>query len=110
MSSLEKPNESLGICCVFGLAGLLLFIAIFMDPIGSSPDTGMIDLGSSGSKWLLGGMGAAFALGGVWSLMRNKSLAQYQMSSALKCLTCERPPGACLRLQLQKRYATSRMR
>jgi predicted phage tail protein len=75
MSSVERPNESLGICCLFGLAGLLLCIAIFMDPIGSSPDTGMIDLGSSGTKWLLGGLGAAFALGGVWSLLKNKSQA-----------------------------------
>jgi hypothetical protein len=57
---------------LFGIGLLLLGIAIFLDPIGVAPDSGLFDLGGTGTKWLLGGLGSAFILGGVWTVVQKK--------------------------------------
>ena len=58
---------------LFGIGLLLIVIAVFTDPIGPSPDTGIVDLGVSGTRWLLGFLGGTFVLGGVWTCFRGKS-------------------------------------
>ena len=58
---------------LFGIGLLLIFIAILADPFGPSPDSGIIDLGVSGTRWLLGILGGAFVLGGTWTYFRRKS-------------------------------------
>ena len=56
---------------LFGIGILLLTIAVFCDPIGSSPDTGVLDLGSSGTKWLLGAFGTSFIAAGMGALVKK---------------------------------------
>lgn len=61
---------------VIGLAGigvLLLAIAAFVDPIGSSPDTGVLDLGVNGTKRLLGVFGVFFIAAGIAALVKARS-------------------------------------
>jgi hypothetical protein len=65
----QKKIEALGL---IGVGFILLAIALFFDPIGQSPDSGVLDLGSTGSKWLLGTFGVIFVAGGVWSLIKAK--------------------------------------
>lgn len=56
---------------VIGL--LLISTAVFFDPIGSSPESGVVDLGIVGTKWLLGILGGACVLGGAFFFFkRNK--------------------------------------
>ena len=57
---------------LFGIGVLFLVVAIPLDPIGSSPDSGIIDLGQTGTRWLLGGLGGVLLLGGAWVLFKNK--------------------------------------
>ena len=57
---------------LFGIGSLLLVIAVFLDPIGSSPDSGIVDLGPTGTRWFLGILGGAFFLGGAWPIFKNK--------------------------------------
>lgn len=57
-----------------GVGALLITIAVFTDPMGASPDTGVIDLGSMGTRWLLGILGGAMVLGGIWLSVREKLL------------------------------------
>ncbi|MEO8671161.1 MAG: hypothetical protein ABI411_07580 [Tahibacter sp.] len=57
---------------LLGIGGLLLVLAAMIDPIGSSPDTGVLDLGSGGTRWLLGVCGALFAAAGVVSFLKAK--------------------------------------
>ena len=58
---------------LFVIGLLLIVIAIFTDPIGSSPDSGIVDLGVTGTRWLLGFLGGAFVFGGVWTYFKRKS-------------------------------------
>lgn len=58
---------------LLGIGILLLTIAVFFDPIGSSPDTGVLDLGVSGTKWLLGVFGASFIAAGIGALVKARS-------------------------------------
>jgi hypothetical protein len=57
---------------LLGIGLLLLGIAIFLDPIGVAPDSGLFDLGSTGTRWLLGSLGCAFILRGVWTVIQKK--------------------------------------
>jgi hypothetical protein len=66
----QETNALLGL---FGIGILLIVIAIFTDPIGPSPDSGMVDLGVSGTRWLLGFIGGTFVLGGALTYFRGKS-------------------------------------
>ena len=56
---------------LFGVGGLLLFIAAFVDPVGSSPDTGVIALGPQGTRWFLGGLGALLLAAGCATALRR---------------------------------------
>jgi hypothetical protein len=66
MTTPTKEQETIAMWGLLGIGLLLLVIAIFSAPIGASPDSGVVDLGSTGTKWLLGGLGAAFLLSGFW--------------------------------------------
>jgi len=57
----KKYVEMLGL---FGVGILLICIALLLDPIGSSPDTGVIELRSTGAKQLLGFLGVIFVVCG----------------------------------------------
>lgn len=50
---------------------LLLAIAWMIDPIGASPDTGVFDLGSTGTRWLLAMFGLFFCAAGLWSWRKS---------------------------------------
>jgi hypothetical protein len=52
---------------------LCLVIAIFQDPLGSTPDSGEIDLGPTGTRWLLGAFGSAFLIAGAWVHFKKRS-------------------------------------
>lgn len=49
-SNPSKRNEVLGLVT---LGTFLIMLALLIDPIGASPDTGLIDLGPVGTKVLL---------------------------------------------------------
>jgi hypothetical protein len=73
MTSPARRQEAIARWGLFGVGLLLLVIAVFLDPIGSSPDSGVVDLGPTGTRWLLGGLGGAFWVGGAWVQFKNKS-------------------------------------
>jgi hypothetical protein len=51
---------------------LLLASAVFLDPLGSAPDSGVMDLGQTGTRWLLGALGGAIVASGIWKLHGGK--------------------------------------
>lgn len=53
---------------LLGIGSLLLIIGLFFDPIGSSPDTGLIDASPQTLKMILGGIGALMFIAGVVAL------------------------------------------
>ena len=57
---------------LIGMGGVLLVIAIFYDPIGASPDSGVIELGPVGTRWLLGVLGSTFWIGGAWVMFKTR--------------------------------------
>jgi hypothetical protein len=59
MKSQPRQQQTITLWGSFGIGALLLVIAIYFDPVGTSPDSGVIDLGRSGTKWLIGGLGVA---------------------------------------------------
>jgi hypothetical protein len=73
MTAPAKQQESIARWGLLGIGLLLLFLAIFGDPIGSSPDSGVVDLGPTGTRWLLGGLGGVLVLGGAWVQFKPKS-------------------------------------
>ena len=73
MSAPTKQQELVAAWGLLGVGLLLLFIALFLDPIGSSPDSGVLDLGPRGTRWLLGVLGGAMLLGGAWGQFKQKS-------------------------------------
>ncbi len=48
----------------------MIVLALFYDPIGSNPDTGLITLNTVQAKWLLGIMGGLFVAGGIYSAIK----------------------------------------
>ncbi|RCX11750.1 hypothetical protein [Extensimonas vulgaris] len=68
----RPPSKRIEITALLGIGALLLFIALFLDPIGNSPDTGVFDLGTRGTKWLLGILGAGFVAAGVGAICKAK--------------------------------------
>ncbi|MBX7228728.1 MAG: hypothetical protein K1X48_03860 [Burkholderiaceae bacterium] len=73
MSVPSQQQEKITIVSLLGIGLLLLFIAIFLDPIGSFPDSGMFDLGKNGTRWLLASLGAVLLVGGGWIYFNKKS-------------------------------------
>lgn len=68
-----RPSSArIEIAALLGIGALLLFIALFLDPIGSDPDTGVFDLGTRGTKWLLGIFGACFVAAGLGAMRKAK--------------------------------------
>jgi hypothetical protein len=67
-----KKQTVLASWSLIGIGALLLIIVLFFDPIGSFPDSGVIDFGSTGTKWFLGSLGVFFLAAGVWSSMKDK--------------------------------------
>ena len=51
---------------------ILLILAGFTDPIGPDPDSGVFDLGTKGTRLVLGGLGITFLAAGFWSLLKKK--------------------------------------
>jgi vacuolar-type H+-ATPase subunit I/STV1 len=72
MSYPRPPSTRIEIAASLGIGVLLLCIALFLDPIGNAPDTGVFDLGTRGTKWLLGILGAGFVAAGVGALCKAK--------------------------------------
>ena len=73
MNTPTKRSKQVEVAGLLGIGILLLVIAAFVDPIGSSPDTGVLDLGSSGTKWLLGAFGAFFVAAGTRAFFKARS-------------------------------------
>lgn len=56
---------------LLAIGTLLLGIALFADPIGPSPDSGVLDLGSTGTRYLLGVLGGVFLAGDIAGFFRR---------------------------------------
>ncbi|MFO1436219.1 MAG: hypothetical protein U1F34_07705 [Gammaproteobacteria bacterium] len=72
MNAPNKHQDSAATLGLIGIGSLLLIIAIFTDPIGPSPDSGIIDLGQNGTRWLLGVLGGILLLAGAWTVSKRK--------------------------------------
>lgn len=72
MNTTPNPLKRVEILSLFGMGVLFLAIAVLSDPIGSNPDTGMFDLGSIGTKRLLGAFGIFFIFSGIFTLVKTK--------------------------------------
>ena len=64
-----KRAEMIGLVSV-GL--LMLGLALFFDPIGDDPETGVIELSKTQAKWLLGTFGASFIFGAIVVHFRSR--------------------------------------
>lgn len=71
MTHQANQREMIAAWSLIAIGVLLLAIAIFFDPIGPSPDSGIVDLGAIGTKWLVGCLGGVFVAGGGWGLLRK---------------------------------------
>ena len=69
---LNDGNSPLAGFCLLGMALLFIGIGVFTDPIGPDPDSGIIDLGTNGTKILLIGFGISFLLGGLWAIFHRR--------------------------------------
>jgi hypothetical protein len=72
MTDSNRHRDAVATLGLMAIGLLMLVIALFFDPVGESPDTGVVDLGTVGSKWLLGILGSAFIMSGVWSFLKNR--------------------------------------
>jgi len=72
MTNPNRRQDAVATSGLIAIGLLLVVIASFFDPVGESPDTGVFDLGTVGSKWLLGLLGIAFLLSGMWSFLKNR--------------------------------------
>jgi hypothetical protein len=68
----DQQNEKVATWFLLGIGLLLIGIALFLDPIGSSPRTGLFDLGIVGTKWLLGIFGLIFFVPGIIGLLKKR--------------------------------------
>ena len=72
MTSRNSQQQSTAMWSSLGVGVVFLSLAIFFDPIGSTPETGVIDLGTTGTKVLLGAFGVFFIAGAAWVFIKNK--------------------------------------
>jgi hypothetical protein len=68
----QKENTVSGLGAI-GVGLEILVIGLFFDPIGSSPDTGAINLGVTGTKLLLDAFGIFFLLVGIWGIIKSRN-------------------------------------
>lgn len=68
-SDQSRQPEMIGLFCV-GL--LLLGLAWFSDPIGSDPDSGILELSRTQAKWLLGLFGGVFVAAGIVLFVKSR--------------------------------------
>lgn len=61
----SSNTKHLEMALLFCMGLLLLGLALFFDPIGSDPDSGLIELTKAQAQWLLGGFGALFIAASV---------------------------------------------
>ncbi|HND00326.1 MAG TPA: hypothetical protein PKW90_29640, partial [Myxococcota bacterium] len=50
---------------VLALGAFFLVLAVVVDPIGASPDSGLLDLGRTGTRGLIGLFGGVLLVGGL---------------------------------------------
>lgn len=72
MNKTPKHAKTTEVIGLFGIGLLLLAIAAWFDPIGSNPDTGIIDLSPDGARLLLAAFGVFFLIGGILRLVWHK--------------------------------------
>jgi len=68
----NNGNSPLAGLCLLGIALMFIGLGVFTDPIGPDPDSGLIDLGTNGTKILLVGFGVSFLLGGAWVIFQRR--------------------------------------
>jgi hypothetical protein len=56
-----------------GVGLVVLVVGVFFDPIGSDPDSGLVQLGVTGTRWLLGAFGVFFLVVGGWAFSKRWS-------------------------------------
>jgi len=70
MTTPASQQEMVAKFGLFALGLVLLLVALVFDPVGTSPDSGVIDLGPSGTRWLLGGLGGSALVAVAWGHFR----------------------------------------
>jgi hypothetical protein len=70
-----RRRDRLARAGLLGIGVLLLGLAWCTDPLGASPDSGLVDLGPTGTRWLLAGLGGCFLLGGAWPFRKPRGEA-----------------------------------
>ncbi len=67
-----RKQEKIARWALLGIGALLLFIAVFTDPVGASPTWG-IAIGVPATRLLLGALGLFFLVAGVLGLFKRAS-------------------------------------
>ncbi len=67
----QPPQDPRSSWISIGLGCFFVAIAILFDPIGPSPDTGVFDLGSTGTRCLIGLLGGVFLVAGLVHRVRG---------------------------------------
>ena len=73
---MTTPASQEHVVAKFGLLAVglvLLLVALVFDPVGTSPDSGVIDLGPSATRWLLGGLGGGALVAAAWAHFSRKT-------------------------------------
>jgi hypothetical protein len=71
-SKISQKEATIASWGAIGVGLLLLVIGLFLDPIGSDPDTGIFDLGVTGTKLLIGAFGMLLLIVGIRDLFKSK--------------------------------------
>lgn len=74
MPTPTDPQEKFARIGLFGISTLLIAIGLLFEPVGESPDSGWFELGSLGTRWLIGGMGVGLLVVGTIIEWRNRSI------------------------------------
>lgn len=72
MNSRSKQTTRTEVAGLIAVGLLLLAIVALVDPVGSSADTGVLDLGSNGTQWALGVFGVFFVAAGFVTIFRTR--------------------------------------
>jgi hypothetical protein len=71
-SQSTPEQESIARWALLGIGALMLFIAIFTDPVGDSPTFG-IAIGVPATKMLIGIFGLSFLVAGILTFIKKAS-------------------------------------